>query len=58
MAISAPSGKNKSLRQLLQISIDSADVSQINATYIDGVLRIDVDKLEEAKPARRQVEFE
>lgn len=34
---------------------DSADDSQIDATYIDGILRIDIAKREEAKAVRRQI---
>lgn len=33
----------------------SADHSQIEASYIDGILHIDIAKLEEAKPVRRQI---
>lgn len=36
---------------------DSADDSQINATYTDGILRIDIAKREEAKAVRRQIEI-
>ncbi|WP_214071228.1 Hsp20/alpha crystallin family protein [Mucilaginibacter sp. dw_454] len=36
---------------------ESADDSQIDATYTDGVLRIDIAKREEAKAARRQIEI-
>ncbi len=36
---------------------DSADDSQINATYTDGILRIDIAKREEAKTVRRQIEI-
>jgi HSP20 family protein len=36
---------------------ESADDSQINATYGDGVLRIDIAKREEAKAVRRQIEI-
>ncbi len=36
---------------------DSADDSQIEATYTDGVLRIDIAKREEAKTVRRQIEI-
>jgi len=36
---------------------ESADDSQINASYIDGILRIDIAKREEAKVARRQIEI-
>ncbi len=36
---------------------DSADHSQIEATYTDGILRIDIAKLEEAKAVRRQIEI-
>ena len=36
---------------------DSADHSQIDASYTDGVLRIDIAKREEAKAVRRQIEI-
>ena len=36
---------------------DSADDSQINATYSDGILRIDIAKREEAKTLRRQIDI-
>jgi HSP20 family protein len=36
---------------------ESADYSQIDATYIDGILRIDIAKREEAKAVRRQIEI-
>jgi HSP20 family protein len=36
---------------------ESADDSQINATYTDGILRIDIAKREEAKTVRRQIEI-
>jgi len=36
---------------------ESADDSQINATYTDGILRIDIAKREEAKAVRRQIEI-
>jgi HSP20 family protein len=36
---------------------ESADDSQIDATYTDGVLRIDIAKREEAKAVRRQIEI-
>ncbi len=36
---------------------ESADDSQINATYNDGILRIDIAKREEAKTVRRQIEI-
>ena len=36
---------------------DSADDSNINATYTDGILRIDIAKREEAKSVRRQIEI-
>ncbi|MHB1179006.1 MAG: Hsp20/alpha crystallin family protein [Daejeonella sp.] len=36
---------------------DSADHSQIDATYTDGILRIDIAKREEAKAVRRQIEI-
>ena len=36
---------------------ESADVSQIEATYNDGILRIDIAKREEAKAVRRQIEI-
>jgi HSP20 family protein len=36
---------------------DSADDSQIDATYTDGILRIDIAKREEAKTVRRQIEI-
>jgi HSP20 family protein len=36
---------------------ESADDSQINASYIDGILRIDIAKREEAKVLRRQIEI-
>ena len=36
---------------------ESADESQINASYNDGILRIDVAKREEAKMVRRQIEI-
>jgi HSP20 family protein len=36
---------------------DSADHSQIDASYTDGILRIDIAKREEAKAVRRQIEI-
>jgi HSP20 family protein len=36
---------------------ESADDSQINATYTDGILRIDIAKREEAKTVRRQIDI-
>lgn len=36
---------------------ESADDGQINATYTDGILRIDIAKREEAKTVRRQIEI-
>ena len=36
---------------------ESADDSKIDATYTDGVLRIDIAKREEAKTVRRQIEI-
>src|ERR1700761_1785708 len=36
---------------------DSADDSQIEASYTDGILRIDIAKREEAKTVRRQIEI-
>jgi len=36
---------------------DSADHSQIDASYADGILRIDIAKREEAKAVRRQIEI-
>ena len=36
---------------------ESADDSQINASYTDGILRIDIAKREEAKSVRRQIEL-
>lgn len=36
---------------------ESADDSQINATYNDGILRIDIAKREEAKTVRRRIEI-
>jgi len=36
---------------------DSADAEQIDATYTDGVLKIDIAKREEAKMVRRQIEI-
>jgi HSP20 family protein len=36
---------------------ESADDSQIDATYTDGVLRINIAKREEAKAVRRQIEI-
>lgn len=36
---------------------ESADDSQIEATYTDGILRIDIAKREEAKAVRRQIEI-
>lgn len=36
---------------------ESADDSQINASYNDGILRIDIAKREEAKSLRRQIEI-
>ena len=36
---------------------ESADDSQINASYTDGILRIDIAKREEAKMVRRQIEI-
>jgi len=36
---------------------DSADHGQIEASYTDGILRIDIAKREEAKAVRRQIEI-
>ncbi|MCR8557835.1 Hsp20/alpha crystallin family protein [Mucilaginibacter sp. BJC16-A38] len=36
---------------------DSADHSNIEANYTDGILRIDIAKREEAKAVRRQIEI-
>jgi HSP20 family protein len=36
---------------------ESADDSQITASYTDGILRIDIAKREEAKSVRRQIEI-
>jgi len=36
---------------------ESADESQIDASYTDGILRIDIAKREEAKLVRRQIEI-
>jgi len=36
---------------------DSADQANIEATYTDGILRIDIAKREEAKAVRRQIEI-
>lgn len=36
---------------------ESADDNQIDASYTDGVLRIDIAKREEAKAVRRQIEI-
>jgi len=36
---------------------ESADHGQIEATYTDGILRIDIAKREEAKAVRRQIEI-
>ncbi|MDP9078683.1 MAG: Hsp20/alpha crystallin family protein [Bacteroidota bacterium] len=36
---------------------DSADHSNIEASYTDGILRIDIAKREEAKAVRRQIEI-
>jgi HSP20 family protein len=36
---------------------ESADDSNINATYTDGILGIDIAKREEAKTVRRQIEI-
>ena len=36
---------------------ESADEGAIDATYTDGILRIDIAKREEAKPIRRQIEI-
>jgi HSP20 family protein len=36
---------------------ESADDGQIEATYTDGILRIDIAKREEAKAVRRQIEI-
>ncbi|UOE48783.1 Hsp20/alpha crystallin family protein [Mucilaginibacter sp. SMC90] len=36
---------------------DSADHSQIDASYTDGILHIDIAKREEAKAVRRQIEI-
>jgi HSP20 family protein len=36
---------------------DSANAENIEATYIDGVLKIDIAKREEAKVMRRQIEI-
>ena len=36
---------------------ESADDNKIDATYTDGVLRIDIAKREEAKMVRRQIEI-
>ncbi|SDD96974.1 HSP20 family protein [Mucilaginibacter pineti] len=35
---------------------DSADLGQVEASYTDGILRIDIAKREEAKAVRRQIE--
>ena len=36
---------------------ESADESVIDATYTDGILRIDIAKREEARAIRRQIEI-
>jgi HSP20 family protein len=36
---------------------DSADHSQIEASYTDGILSVDIAKREDAKPVRRQIEI-
>jgi len=36
---------------------ESADHGQIEASYVDGVLKIDIAKREEAKAVRRQIEI-
>src|ERR1700743_4002800 len=36
---------------------ESADESRIDASYTDGILRIDIAKREEAKAVRRQIEI-
>ncbi|MBK0379264.1 Hsp20/alpha crystallin family protein [Mucilaginibacter segetis] len=36
---------------------ESADAEQIEATYADGILKIDIAKREEAKAVRRQIEI-
>jgi len=36
---------------------ESANAEQIDATYVDGVLKIDIAKREEAKAVRRQIEI-
>src|SRR6201992_20333 len=36
---------------------DSADHANIEASYTDGILRIDIAKREEAKAVRRQIEI-
>jgi HSP20 family protein len=36
---------------------ETADDSKIDATYTDGILRIDIAKREEAKAVRRQIEI-
>ncbi|HEY9535287.1 MAG TPA: Hsp20/alpha crystallin family protein [Mucilaginibacter sp.] len=36
---------------------ESANAEQIDATYTDGVLKIDISKREEAKAVRRQIEI-
>ncbi|HTK21769.1 MAG TPA: Hsp20/alpha crystallin family protein, partial [Mucilaginibacter sp.] len=36
---------------------ESADENRIDASYIDGVLKIDISKREEAKNIRRQIEI-
>ena len=36
---------------------ESVDEGAIDATYTDGILRIDIAKREEAKPIRRQIEI-
>ena len=36
---------------------ESADHAQIEASYVDGILKIDIAKREEAKAVRRQIEI-
>jgi HSP20 family protein len=36
---------------------ESADDTKINATYVDGILKIEISKRDEAKNVRRQIEI-
>lgn len=61
---SSNEGKNYTKREFSYTSFvrsftlpDSADQNQIEATYTDGVLQIDIAKKEEAKSVSRQIEI-